>query len=90
LSAPRRQAIGIYHDLAPILSRSPGCDKLLVLDSAERLDAATLTKLDTLLHALAGDKAWRLVLISQFAAYEDPRSRRLAGPTRDPSGRVRA
>lgn len=71
LSAARRQAIGIDHDLALILSRSPGRDKLLVLDSAERLDAATLTKLDTLLRALAGDKAWRVVLISQFAAYED-------------------
>lgn len=71
LSAARRHSIGVDHDLALILSRSPGRDKLLVLDSAERLDAATLTKLDTLLRALAGDGAWRVVLISQFAAYED-------------------
>ena len=68
LSAARRPAIGIDHDLALILSRSPGRDKLLVLDSAEQLDAATL---DTLLRALAGDGAWRVALISQFAAYED-------------------
>lgn len=71
LSTARRQAIGIDHDLGLILSRSPSPDKLLVLDSAERLDAVTLTKLDAFLRTLADDGAWRVVLVSQFAGYED-------------------
>lgn len=71
LSAARRPSLGLDHDLAAIAARSPGPDKFIVLDSAERLDTTTLAKLDTFLRALADDRSWRVVLISQFAGFEE-------------------
>lgn len=70
LSAARRHAIGLDHDLAFIAERSPGPDKLLVLDSIERLDAATLVKLDALLRTLAAEPSWRVVLVTQLSGFE--------------------
>jgi hypothetical protein len=70
LNAARRQAIGLDRDLAFIAERAPGRDKLLVLDSVERLDATTLVKLDAFLRTLATNQAWRVVLISQLSGFE--------------------
>lgn len=76
LSATGRQALGLNHEIGLVLERSPGSEKLLVLDSIERLDAASLVKLDALLADMSlrfgtGDRSWRVVIISQLAGFED-------------------
>lgn len=68
LSAAGRSAIGLNQDLALVLDRSPDDDKILILDSIERLDGVSLSKLTTLLPRLSGDSAWRIVLITQLGS----------------------
>lgn len=65
LSAAGRSAIGLDQELGLVLDRSPGDNKILIFDSLERLDSASLSKLTALLSLLATDSAWRVVLISQ-------------------------
>ncbi|MER8390258.1 hypothetical protein NKH14_33280 [Mesorhizobium sp. M1380] len=74
--AANRLSIGLDHDFAVVLERSPGARKLLVLDSSERLDAPSAVKLNALLEALVarfanGDRSWRIVIISQLTGFED-------------------
>lgn len=71
LSEATRNTLGLDHDLSLILERSPGNDKLLVLDSSERLDATNRTKLDSLLRNIADNSTWRVILISQLTGFED-------------------
>jgi hypothetical protein len=71
LSASRRQALGLDHDLAFVLERAPGAQKLLVLDSAERLSLADLTKLKACLNKLADDPSWRTIFVSQQEGHEE-------------------
>ena len=66
LSAAGRSAIGLNQELGLILDRSPGEDKILILDSLERLDGASLSKLAALLSLLGTNSAWRVVLITQL------------------------
>ncbi|HEV2817716.1 MAG TPA: hypothetical protein VGW40_10930 [Allosphingosinicella sp.] len=73
-----RHRLGLDHDIGPLLERSPGADQVLILDSAERLDATTLARLDALLTDLrerhqAGDWTWRVVIVQQQAGFEDQR-----------------
>ncbi|KJS14419.1 MAG: hypothetical protein VR78_10270 [Hoeflea sp. BRH_c9] len=70
LSAAGRSAIGLDQELGTVLDRSPGDDKILVLDSLERLEGARLGKLTALLTLLATNSAWRVVLITQ-SGFED-------------------
>ncbi len=70
LSAAGRSAIGLDQELGTVLDRSPGDDKILVLDSLERLEGASLGKLAALLSLLAANSAWRFVLITQ-SGFED-------------------
>ena len=78
LTVTGRHGLGLDHDLGLLLERSPGSDKVLILDSAERLDASTLARLDALLTDLrareeAGDRTWRIVIVRQQAGFEDQR-----------------
>lgn len=65
LSVAGQAAIGIEQELGLVLDRSPGDDKLLILDSLERLDGASLSKLTALLSRL-DTSAWRVILITQL------------------------
>lgn len=65
LSAADRSAIGMDQELSLVLDRSPGDDKILILDSLERLEGTCLGKLSAVLSLLATNSAWRVVLISQ-------------------------
>jgi hypothetical protein len=71
LSAARRSAIGLDQELGLVLGRSPGDDKILILDSLERLEGASLGKLITVLSILATNGTWRVVLITQLG-FENP------------------
>ena len=66
LSATGRSAIGLDRELSLILDLSPGDDKILILDSLERLDGASLSKLAGLLSLLGTNNAWRVILITQL------------------------
>ncbi len=65
LSAAGRLAIGLDQEIGLVLDRSPGDDKVLILDSLERLEGASLGKLSALLSLLATNSAWRVVVITQ-------------------------
>jgi GTPase SAR1 family protein len=65
LSAAGRSAIGLDQELSLVLDRSLGDDKILILDSLERLEGAILGQLSALLSLLATNSAWRVVLITQ-------------------------
>jgi hypothetical protein len=80
LSAASRSAIGLDQELGLVLDRSPGDDKVLILDSLERLEGASLGKLIALLSLLATNCAWRIVLITQ-SGFED--QLRAAAPLAD-------
>lgn len=75
LSGADRLGIGLDHPLARILERGPSGDKFLVLDAVERLDAASVARLDMLLGALprdaAGGSSWRCILVSQSAGIDE-------------------
>ncbi len=71
LSEAARGTLGLDHDLGFLLERSPGNNKLLVLDSSERLDATSRTRLDSLLRNLADNPTWRVILISQLGGFEN-------------------
>lgn len=74
LSTAGRKAIGLDHDLSLILERSPGDEKLLVLDSLERIDAASTARLNALLPQLSSNGTWRTILITQTGSEEALRS----------------
>lgn len=65
LNAAGRAAIGLDHDFAFILDRSPGQDKFLILDSLERLETSDIPKLTSLVAAVTAAPGWRVVLITQ-------------------------
>jgi hypothetical protein len=79
LTVSGRQALGLTHDVGTIMQRNPGPDKVLIVDSVERLDATDLARLDALLRALgerseAGAWTSRVVVIAQQSGFEDQRS----------------
>lgn len=66
LSTSGRSAIGLDQELRLILELSPGDDKLLVLDSLERLDGASLGILAALISQLETNQTWRFIIITQL------------------------
>lgn len=80
LSAAGRSAIGLDQDLGLVLDRSPGDDKILILDSIERLDSASVGKLTAFLSLLGANTAWRVVMITQSGSENQLRAN---GPLAD-------
>lgn len=66
LSVVGRSAVRLDHSLDFVLDRSPGDQKLLILDSVERIKAPDTPKLAALVSALAADATWRVIVITQL------------------------
>jgi hypothetical protein len=69
LSAARRSALPLQHELGRVLKASPNSRNILVLDSAERIEAAEFVVVRQLMQSLlattVGAEAWRIVVITQ-------------------------
>ncbi|NMN77678.1 hypothetical protein AF70_00032420 [Pseudomonas sp. KD5] len=74
LSDAERSAMGLDCPLTETFIRSPGNKKILVLDSAERLDSSSLSRLEKLIRELVtqtdDDRPWRIVFIAQTIGFE--------------------
>lgn len=77
LSAARRGSLPLTHDLSKVLNATVRPQNVLVIDSAERIEASEFVVIRRLLHSLLpGDSeetesVWRIVIITQTQSWGD-------------------
>lgn len=69
LSAARRSTLPLTHELSLVLNATVKPQNVLVIDSAERIEAGEFILIRRLLQAILPDGAWRIVIVTQTQSW---------------------